>query len=102
MTFDEWYAKLPNAIPHGHEAQMRFAWDAALRASPSEAEGEALWEVIDALGALDRPWDLAGHGIEQKRAEEICELAQQWRRSSLSRSPVEGGRGGDNQQGEKT
>lgn len=35
----------------------------------------ALFEVVDAVAGLDRPCDLIGHGIEAKRAEEICELA---------------------------
>jgi len=37
----------------------------------------ALFEVIDGVcGGTDRPWDLQGYGIEAKRAEEICELAE--------------------------
>jgi hypothetical protein len=35
----------------------------------------ALFEVIDAIAGLDRPWDLQGYGITPKRAEQICELA---------------------------
>jgi hypothetical protein len=40
-----------------------------------KAEG-ALFEVLDAMGALTRPWDLQGYSIEPKRAEEICEIAE--------------------------
>lgn len=36
---------------------------------------EALYEVVDAVASIDKPWDLQGHGIEAKRAEAICELA---------------------------
>jgi len=89
MTFDEWYAKLPNAIPHGHEAQMRFAWDAAIRASPSEAvERDAAryrWlreNIRD--GNVWRP-------VNQP---ELFDAAID---AALSRSAVEGGRGGDGQ-----
>jgi hypothetical protein len=35
----------------------------------------ALFEVVDAVASLDKPWDLQGYGIQPKRAEEICELA---------------------------
>lgn len=36
----------------------------------------ALFEIVDAVCGLDRPWDLTGYGIDHKRAEEICELAE--------------------------
>lgn len=36
----------------------------------------ALFEVVDAVASIDKPWDLHGYGIEPKRAEEICELAE--------------------------
>ena len=36
----------------------------------------ALFELVDAVAGLDRPWDLQGYGIEPKRAEQICELAE--------------------------
>lgn len=48
MTFQEWYDQLPAALPHGHVAQMRMAWEAALRASQSEAEGEVQRNAVDA------------------------------------------------------
>lgn len=35
---------------------------------------EALKEVLDSLGALNRPWELEGYGITASRAEQICEL----------------------------
>jgi hypothetical protein len=35
----------------------------------------ALFEVVDAVASVDKPWDLQGYGIEPKRAEQICELA---------------------------
>lgn len=37
---------------------------------------KALTEVLDALGAIDRPWELQGFGIPALRAEEICELVE--------------------------
>ena len=36
----------------------------------------ALFEVVDGVASVDKPWDLEGYGIAPKRAEEICELAE--------------------------
>jgi hypothetical protein len=43
------------------------------RAEKAEA---ALFEVVDAVASIDRPWKLQGYGIEPRRAEEICEIAE--------------------------
>ena len=72
---------------HSPEAAVTI-WN--VRYSRDEADGEALWEVIDALGALDRPWELEGHGIPARRAEAICDRAQQWRLAHPSRSEGKG------------
>jgi hypothetical protein len=40
----------------------------------AKAMREALREVLDAMGAIGRPWELEGHGIPAKRAEQICGL----------------------------
>ena len=45
----------------------------------------ALFEVIDAVAGLDRPWDLQGYGIEARRAEQICELAEKGKAVYLQR-----------------
>ena len=43
---------------------------------------EALFDVVDAVASLDKPWDLERHGIESLRAEEICEIAARGKPSS--------------------
>jgi hypothetical protein len=48
------------------------------RAMKAEA---ALFEVVDAVASIDKPWDLIGHGIPARRAEEICELAERGKES---------------------
>ncbi len=35
----------------------------------------ALFEVVESVASVSKPWDLEGYGIKPKRAEEICELA---------------------------
>lgn len=45
----------------------------------------ALFELVDAVAGLDRPWDLEGHGFTSRRAEEICELAALGSPKSLHR-----------------
>ena len=52
------------AEPHEPEANA-----ALIAAAPDLLE--ALKDVLDALGALNKWWELVGHGIDEKRAKEI-------------------------------
>lgn len=45
----------------------------------------ALFELVDAVCGLDRPWDLQGYGIDPRRAEAICEMAEQGKAIYLQR-----------------
>lgn len=44
--------------------------------SLNEQRREALFEVLDALGAMSNPNELGGWGISKERAERIIELAK--------------------------
>ena len=37
---------------------------------------EALEDVLDAIGALSKWWELVGYGIEEKRAKEILSIVR--------------------------
>lgn len=80
MTFDEWWndynTKNRISATPMRTGLARIAWDAAMAARPEDATRKALHEVLDHMGALNKPWELEGHGIPSRRAEEICELAE--------------------------
>ena len=67
MTQDEEILKL--------QRQLQSCEDAVVEAQIMRDDfGIALREVMDALDAIDRPWELEGHGFTPRRAEEICAL----------------------------
>lgn len=55
MNFQDWYDNLGPTIPHGHVAQMRMAWDAALECSAKHFDGmppQALYSGVAAAHAV--------------------------------------------------
>jgi hypothetical protein len=57
-------------------SMSKFATQADYWKDRAEKAEAALFEVVDSVASIDKPWDLIGYGIEAKRAEEICDLAE--------------------------
>lgn len=60
MTFQEWYDSLPLNLPHGHVAQMKMAWHAAVGAC-REACLEVGKDAQEAAKAKDATDYVAGY-----------------------------------------
>ena len=57
------------------ETELLAEANARLRAAAPELF-EALEDVLDAIGALSKWWELVGYGIEEKRAKEILSIVR--------------------------
>lgn len=51
--FREWYDSLPLALPHGHVAQMRMAWNAAMEAAAKVCDEESNYGDVGRMGGCE-------------------------------------------------